>query len=413
MAKHFWPSGDFGSDPYFKKDVKYQYRGRTLNFRVSQELFSSQDIDVGTKRLLKTLTDEGFENYQKVLDFGCGYGPIAIALKSACPSSEIHGVDKDALALDYANQNAKINNISDIKIYPSLGYDNVLDDDFDLIVSNIPGKVGNRVLSHILKDARFHLKPQGRVAIVVIDAIGNYVTEVLSDPGIKILFRKRWPGHLVFHYQFQSSTPSLTESGSKSFAAGIYARSENVVPFENHRLSIKTTYNLPEFDTLSYDTELLLGRLKTVMGRRIERAIIFNPGQGYIPVALTKLTQVREISLIDRDLQALKVSRVNLIDNGYPSNRIRLSHQVGISVERSLPADFISGILPEKDNPAVHAMLVRQSAARLAKEGMIILASSSTAITRVAAKINSEKFLNIVDRQKSKGRSVIILKTRA
>jgi len=136
MAKHFWPSGDFGSDPYFKKDVKYQYRGRTLNFRVSQELFSSQDIDVGTKRLLKTLTDEGFENYQKVLDFGCGYGPIAIALKSACPSSEIHGVDKDALALDYANQNAQINNISDIKIYPSLGYDNVLDDDFDLIVSN-------------------------------------------------------------------------------------------------------------------------------------------------------------------------------------------------------------------------------------------------------------------------------------
>lgn len=412
MAKHFGRSNKTDPDPYFKKEVKYQYRGRTLNFRVSQELFSSQDIDIGTKHLLKTLTDEGFESYEKVLDLGCGYGPIAISLKSACPLSEVHGVDKDALALGYTNQNAKINNAPDIKIYGSLGYDDVLDDNFDLIVSNIPGKVGNEVLSHILKDARFHLRKQGRVAMVVIDAIGDYVTEVLSDPGIKMLFRKRWPGHLVFHYQFQISASSMTEFKSKSFAAGTYARGQNVIPFENSQLSIKTTYNLPEFDTLSYDTELLLGRLKIVKGRQIEKAIIFSPGQGYIPVALTKLAEVREINLIDRDLQALRVSKINLINNGYPANRIHLSHQVGISGEKPVLADCIIGILLEKDNPAVHAMFIRQAAARLTKGGMIILASSSTAITRVAAKINSEKLLNIIDRQKTKGRSVIVLKPR-
>ncbi len=404
MAKHFWHDGKIDPDPYFKKEVKYQYRGRTLNFRVSQELFSSQDIDTGTKHLLKTLTDEGFENYKKVLDFGCGYGPIAIALKTACPSSEVHGVDKDALALDYASQNAKINNVSAVKIYPSLGYDDVLDDNFDLIVSNIPGKVGNKVLSHILKDARFHLGPQGRVAIVVIDAIGDYVTEVLSDPGIKILFRKRWPGHLVFHYQFQVSTPSMTETKSQSLATGIYARGKNI---------IDTTYNLPEFNTISFDTQLLLSRLKAVKSRQIENAVVFNPGQGYIPVALTKLTQVQEINLTDRDLQALRVSRMNLINNGYPSIRISLSHQAGIRGEKSVPADLILGILPEKDNPAVQAMFVRQSAARLARGGMMILASGSTAITRVADKINSEKFLSIVNRQKSKGRSVVVLKPKA
>lgn len=413
MAKHFGRSSQTDPDPYFKKEVKYQYRGRTLNFRVSQELFSSQDIDTGTKHLLKTLTDEGFESYEKVLDFGCGYGPIAIALKSVCPSSKVHGVDKDALALSYTKQNAKINNVPDIKIYPSLGYDDVLDGDFDLIVSNVPGKVGNEVLSHILKDARFHLVQRGRVAIVVIDAISDYVTEVLSDPGIKILFSKRCPGHLVFHYRFQIPAPSVIESKSKSFAAGTYARGKNVVPFENSQLSIKTTYNLSEFDTLSYDTELLLGRLKIVKGRRIKQAIIFNPGQGYIPVALTKLTEVREINLTDRDLQALRVSEVNLTSNGYPANRIRLSHQVGISGEKPVLADCIIGVLPEKDNPAVHVMFVRQATSQLVKGGTMILASSSTAITRLVAKIKSEKLLNIVDRQKSKGRSVMVLKHKA
>jgi 16S rRNA G1207 methylase RsmC len=59
MSKHFLPGGETDPDPYFKKYIEYQYRDRTLIFRVSQELFSSQDIDVGTKHLLKTLTDKG------------------------------------------------------------------------------------------------------------------------------------------------------------------------------------------------------------------------------------------------------------------------------------------------------------------------------------------------------------------
>lgn len=412
MADHFNPSGESEPDPYFKKEINFQYRRRTLNFRVSQELFSSQDVDTGTKHLLKTLTDEGFENYEKVLDFGCGYGVIGITLKRINPSSEVHGVDKDALALEYTSQNAKINNVPDIKIYPSLGYDDIFDDDFDLIVSNIPGKVGNNVLSHILKDAQFHLAPQGRVAIVVIDAIGDYVTRVLSDPAVKILFHKRWPDHLVFHYQFQIRPDIMIESNPKSFAAGIYFRDRKIVRFNNSQFFIKTTYNLPEFDTLGYTTELLLDRLKILNNQHIEKAIIFNPGQGYVPVALAKLTGVRQINLIDRDLQALRVSRLNLINNGYPSNMILLSHQVGILEEKTVLSDCIIGVLPEKDNPAVHAMFVSQVSSQLAKKGVAILASSSTAITRVATKIKSERLLEIVDRRKSKGKSVIVLKQK-
>lgn len=411
MVKQSSHSSKTDQDPYFKKDVQYQYRGRNLNFRVSQELFSSQDIDAGTKHLLKTLASEGSLSCEKVLDFGCGYGPLVIAIKSAYPSSEVHGVDKDALALEYARQNAKINNVPDIKIYGSLGYDDVLDNDFNLIVSNIPGKAGNEVLLHILKDAQFHLRQDGRVAIVVIDAIGEFVADVLSDPGIKILFQKKWPGYLVFHYQFLTPTPSRGRLESKSFASGIYIRNENIIPYENSQLSIKTTYNLPEFDTLSYDTELLLSELKKIKGRRLEKAIVFNPGQGYVPVALTKLVSVQEVNLIDRDLQALRVSRVNLINNGYPENRIRLFHQIGIQ-EESVLADYVIGILQEKDNPAVHEMFIQEAVAQLAIGGMIILASSSTAITRVVARIDPEKSLDIVDRQKSKGKSLIVLKQK-
>jgi len=160
-------------DAYFKKDVTYNYRGENLKFHVSQSLFSSHDIDLGTKRLLRTIETEGLNKYDKVLDLGCGYGPIGISLKSFYEPSIVHMVDRDALALEFSKQNVELNNLSDIKIYGSLGYDDVTEKDFDFIVSNIPAKVGEPVLSHILEDARFYLRPRGKVAVVVIDAIGD------------------------------------------------------------------------------------------------------------------------------------------------------------------------------------------------------------------------------------------------
>ena len=141
------------TDPYYKKQIPLNYQGKNLVFRTSQVLFSSHDIDVGTKHLLRTLTLENSYEFKKALDLGCGYGPIGIALKSISPDSFVHMVDRDALALDYSQQNMQLNNLNDIKIYGSLGYDNIVDTDFDLIVSNIPAKVGEPVLEHMLLDA--------------------------------------------------------------------------------------------------------------------------------------------------------------------------------------------------------------------------------------------------------------------
>src|SRR3989344_7708423 len=100
------------NDPYFKKNITYRYRGHDLSFNISQGLFSSQDIDVGTKHLLKTMADNGFDDFRKVLDLGCGYGPIGISLKVASPNTEMHMVDIDALAIKYTRENAKRNNVS-------------------------------------------------------------------------------------------------------------------------------------------------------------------------------------------------------------------------------------------------------------------------------------------------------------
>lgn len=398
-------------DAYSKKDITYNYRGRDLKFHVSQALFSSHEIDLGTNHLLRTLTTEGFNKYDKVLDLGCGYGPIGISLKSAYEPSIVHMVDRDALALEFSKQNVELNNLGGIKIYGSLGYDDISDTDFGLIISNIPAKVGEPVLSHILEDARFYLRPGGKVAVVVIDAIGDYVTRVLkSNKDINILFYKRWPGHLVFYYEFIGN--DFVKPKLNAFDRGIYNRDKQDIRIDNSEISIETAYGLSEFDILSYETELLLNKLKDFKEQEINKVIIFNPGQGIIPTVLINISKVKEMVLVDRDLEALRVSEKNLIANGFSADKIFLFHVVGLAKIDHVLADFVIGILDDKDNPKVHLMFVKEAVERLLAGGLLILASGSTPITRIKSFIKREKLFEVVKQQKSKRKSLIVLKRK-
>ncbi len=395
-------------DAYYKKDVTYNYRDKNLKFHVSQALFSSQGIDAGTRHLLRTLETEGFNRFSKVLDLGCGYGPIGISLKSFYKPSVIHMVDRDALALEFSRKNVQLNHLSGIKIYPSLGYDNVTETDFDLIVSNIPSKVGEPVLSHILEDAGFYLRPDGKAAIVVIKAISNYVSQVLqSNKNIKILFAKKWPEYFVFHYEFtggKSRQPELN-----AFERSLYRRGRQKMLINHSEVSIETAYGLAEFDTLSYETEMILEQLKTISGQKINKAVIFNPNQGIIPVALAKTAIINRIDLIGRDLEALKISAKNLTANGFNPEKTFLFHQAGLTTAAKDPADLMAGILDDKDNPKVHLMLIKEAHDQILPGGLLILACDSTPITRTELLVKKAKLFKVIGRKKLKRKSSIIL----
>src|SRR3990170_7683153 len=109
-------------DVFFKKIITFRAWKHSLQFRVSQDLFSSHDIDLGTKLLLRTIIEAGYDRFQKVLDIGCGYGPIGLTLKSVFGSALVHMVDRDALAVEYSRQNAILNKLTDIEVYGGLGY---------------------------------------------------------------------------------------------------------------------------------------------------------------------------------------------------------------------------------------------------------------------------------------------------
>ncbi len=110
--------------PYLKKDVAITMAGQRIEFAVSQTLFSSHQVDIGSAHLLKTLPLDLIGDKARILDLGCGYGPLGLTLARLRPGAEVHMVDRDALAVDFL-RSMRIASAFQCKRPTAVGYDDV------------------------------------------------------------------------------------------------------------------------------------------------------------------------------------------------------------------------------------------------------------------------------------------------
>ncbi len=391
------------TDPYFKKVVPLEYGGQTLRFRLAVGLFSSYDVDVGTRRLLRTLAGE---RPARVLDLGCGYGPLGLAIKAALPESLVHLVDRDALALEYARQNAALNGL-DVQVYASLGYDDLRERGVDLIVSNIPAKAGPPVIEHLLLGAREYLSPAGEVAVVIVSDLEEMVAAVLHPPEVEILQRRAWRGHTVLRYRFPD--PQGPPAGP-ALERGVYDREEGTLSWGGYTFSLRTVWGLEA--AFGFSEEMLLRGVARLPEGEARRVLWLNPGQGYGVVVLWHLVHPEQIALVDRDLLALRASRRNLLRNGCPEGQVLLFHQIGAALPGKETFDLVAGLLREAEGPAALLETVRQAAAQLAPGGRLVLVAGSTAITRLLRGLQGEHSLQVEQRERRRGQSLLLLRHR-
>lgn len=80
----------------------------------------------------------------RVLDLGCGYGPLGIAAAYlAGPTGQVDMIDINERAVDLAKQNAALNNIDHVRVWQSDGFAAVTDV-YDWIITNPPIRAGKR-----------------------------------------------------------------------------------------------------------------------------------------------------------------------------------------------------------------------------------------------------------------------------
>jgi 16S rRNA G1207 methylase RsmC len=394
-------------DTYFKKTLTFQHDDKTLQFHVSQELFSSYEVDAGTRFLLRTLDQLPLESVRRVLDVGCGYGTLGLTLQKLDKRRTVHLVDRDALAVDFAQQNAALNNLHNVQIYGSLGYDSVTERDFDLIVSNIPGKVGEDVVAHLIRGARPFLAKEGHVAVVVVTPLATLVENVLAEmPDTAVTRKESTANHTVFHYHF---TAESTAEPQSAFSEGLYWRDQLPVTYRKLNFTMQTAHGLPEFDTLSFATRLLFNLLNDVPDKQIEHLLIINPGQGHTVVAAWLSLHPQQITLIDRDLLALKTTAHNLQQNGCPAKRISQHHQIGLPALPA-PADLVLHPLRDSEGPRLAVARLNLLAEQFSPNATVFIAANSHLISQVEQQVKKANGrLKPHKRKKRKGFSALSL----
>lgn len=144
----------------------YQLKGHEFKFVTDQGVFSKKTVDFGSRLLIETLdlTDLVAGD---LLDVGCGYGPMGLALAKAAPERQVEMVDVNERALGLAKQNASNNRINNVEIHLSNIYDEVKGKNFAAIVSNPPIRAGKEVVHGILTGAYHYLKDGGTLTIVI------------------------------------------------------------------------------------------------------------------------------------------------------------------------------------------------------------------------------------------------------
>lgn len=164
-----------------KQDIVFSanLRGQNLTFHSTWGLFSPQHVDEGTAMLLEYVE---VKEDDVVFDMGCGYGVLGLTLAKLSPEGTVHMVDKDFVAVEYAKKNAEINGIKNCEVYLNNGFSHVPKNiQFDLIVSNLPAKPEREFFDILLADAKEYLKPGGRLYVVTINGLREFIKKNFQE----------------------------------------------------------------------------------------------------------------------------------------------------------------------------------------------------------------------------------------
>jgi 16S rRNA (guanine1207-N2)-methyltransferase len=148
--------------------VEFELEGTVFNLTAASGTFSSTRLDSGTRVLLKE--SALFPVSGTVLDIGCGWGPISLAIATLRPEIEVFGLDVNSRSLELAQANAVALKLKNFKAVRAEQIPNELL--FDGIWSNPPIRVGKAVLHQLMQTWIPRLKPGASAMLVVQKQLG-------------------------------------------------------------------------------------------------------------------------------------------------------------------------------------------------------------------------------------------------
>ena len=274
--------------PYARTQLTVRAFGLSLPLDVPADVFATRAVDAGTLLLLRNLPGSA---PRSVLDLGCGYGALGLPIAARFPDARALLVDRDLLAVRAAAHNARKLELSNVEVRPSLGYRDVPESlRFDLVLCNVPARIGPRAVAYFLDAGRALLEVQGELRAVVIRDLREQVERSGVD-GLRLVAEGR--NHLV--YSVPPGRPRFARDEET-----VYSRDETRLELAPGRtLTLSRPHDASEDPAhATWLRALLDGAPKRVSGT----ILCYRCGYGALPLAARSLWPDATVVAQDRDL---------------------------------------------------------------------------------------------------------------
>jgi len=191
---HYFSASPPGAEQ--RRTITPRVWGAELELTTANGVFAGADLDRGTAILLRESTPP--QGRLRLLDLGCGYGPIALAVATHSSAVQVDAVDVNERALALCRDNARALGVADRvrvlrpeEVEPERRY--------DAIWSNPPIRIGKQALHELLLQWLPRLTPDGQARLVVgrnlgADTLQRWLVEqgygcerVASAKGFRVL----------------------------------------------------------------------------------------------------------------------------------------------------------------------------------------------------------------------------------
>ncbi|MFD0705176.1 class I SAM-dependent methyltransferase [Alloscardovia venturai] len=181
-----------------RRSLGITIRGHEYTVVVSNSVFSTHRLDLGTKVLLdrvpspSSLTSHILGHSVHMLDMGCGWGPLSLGLAREAPSeATIWALDVNERAVELTTLNSAAAGFKNVRAGTAESFTSTYgrewaDTQFDLIWSNPPIRVGKDALHTLLMTYLPRLAVNGVAYMVVqkhlgADSLMTWLDKHLND----------------------------------------------------------------------------------------------------------------------------------------------------------------------------------------------------------------------------------------
>lgn len=190
VADHYYSANP--KSELITKQWQFPLREHLFTFNSSKGVFSKDRVDFGSQLLIETFVEPEVDG--ELLDLGCGYGPIGIALAYHFPNRHVTLVDVNERAVLLAQKNAMENNTKNVTIMQSNGFERVEGQQFVAIVMNPPIRAGKKLVHTLYKESKQHLVSGGELWIVIQKKQGapstiHYLSTMFTT--VEVVHRKK------------------------------------------------------------------------------------------------------------------------------------------------------------------------------------------------------------------------------